>query len=121
HPGPGRPLPGYWLAVEASQGSEGIGSLVESGAGEHYPFVDVNLGTDRLRLAVVPDGVAAVSWTWPREFDPLALRYRPALTVTREVEDNIAVARVDRAVAPHAVTWIAPNAKVVYRTIEGPS
>jgi RNA polymerase sigma-70 factor (ECF subfamily) len=117
----GRSIPGYWLAVEASSDGEQVGSLVESGSGMHYPSADVNLGKNHLRLAVVPDGVARVTWSWPREFDPLQLRYRPPLTANATVHDNVAVGRVNRSVAPHAVTWYAVNGAVVYRTSEGPT
>ena len=41
----GQSIPGYWLAVEGSSRGEGFGSLVTSGSGTHYPFMDVNLGT----------------------------------------------------------------------------
>ena len=62
-----------------------------------------------------------MTWRWPRELDPLALRYLPARSVTADVHDNIAVAPVDRSVAPHTVTWYAGTGAVAYRTAEGPT
>jgi len=43
-------------------------------------------------VAVVPDGVARVSWSWPREFDSDALRSAPPVTVSAPVHGNVAVA-----------------------------
>lgn len=43
-------------------------------------------------VAVVPDGIARLSWTWPREFDSQALSYQPKVTIAATVHDNVAVA-----------------------------
>jgi hypothetical protein len=43
-------------------------------------------------VAVEPDGVARISWGWPREFVSQALAYEPAVTISAAVHDNVAVA-----------------------------
>lgn len=43
-------------------------------------------------VAVVPDGVARVSWSWPRQFDADALSFLPPVTVSAAAQENVAVA-----------------------------
>jgi hypothetical protein len=43
-------------------------------------------------VAVVPDGVARVTWSWPREFDSQTLTYLPPTMISAPVQNNVAVA-----------------------------
>jgi len=43
-------------------------------------------------VAIVPDTVARVSWTWPREFVSQALSYKPSVTIAATAVNNVAVA-----------------------------
>lgn len=63
-------------------------------------------------VAIEPDGVARVSWSWPREFDSHALSYDPKVTIAADVHDNVAVALAPARFA--SVEQIAPEMVVRY-------
>jgi hypothetical protein len=65
-------------------------------------------------VAVVPDGIARVTWGWPREFDSQTLTYVPPVTISAPVQNNAAV-----AAAPARFTTgekIGPETVVRYAT-----
>ena len=68
-------------------------------------------------VAVVPDGVARVSWGWPRQFDSGALSYVPPVGVSATVQDNVAVAAAPERFASPSVT--APPETVVRYAADG--
>ena len=68
-------------------------------------------------VAVVPDGVARVSWGWPRQFDSGALSYVPPVTVSAKVQDNVAVAAAPERFASSTVN--APPETVVRYAADG--
>jgi hypothetical protein len=73
-------------------------------------------------VSVVPDGVARVRWTWPRQFNPDTFRYEPSLTVEATARDNVAIATAARMryIAPLTATWYATDGTVI-RSITNPS
>lgn len=68
-----------------------------------------------LVVAVVPDNVAHVTWTWPRLFNTTTLDYNPPLAIAATAHGNIAVATAARAVAPETATWEAAGGGVLAR------
>ena len=66
---------------------------------------------------MVPDGVARVSWGWPRQFDSGALSYVPPVGVSATVQDNVAVAAAPERFASPSVT--APPETVVRYAADG--
>jgi len=63
-------------------------------------------------VAVVPDDVSRLSWSWPREFDSTALRFVPRVTVSATVQDNIAIAAAPPRFA--SAEQILPETIVLY-------
>lgn len=63
-------------------------------------------------VAIVPDRVARVRWSWPREFDSSALSYEPAVSVSAAVHDNVAVAVAPARFA--SVEQIQPETVALY-------
>ncbi|MGO9960373.1 MAG: hypothetical protein ACLP50_31095 [Solirubrobacteraceae bacterium] len=61
-------------------------------------------------VAIEPDGVASVSWHWPREWDGLLLEYLPPASLTAPVSSNVAVVAAPArfagsySIGPYAVT-----------------
>ena len=72
-------------------------------------------------IAVVPDGVARVTWAWPREFDSQTLSYLPPTTISAAVQNNVAVAAAParfthgEKIAPQTVTRYAANGSLLAR------
>jgi hypothetical protein len=81
----------------------------------------LNTMTDKV-VAVVPDGVARVRWTWPRQFNPDTFTYEPALSVEATVRDNVAIAATARMrfIAPLTATWYAADGTVI-KSITNPN
>ncbi len=72
-------------------------------------------------VAVVPDGVARISWSWPREFDSQAVTYVPGITVSATVHENVAVAAAParfasaEQIGPETVVRYAADGSVLAR------
>ena len=74
-------------------------------------------------VAIVPDGVARVSWNWPREFVSGLLSYEPAVTVSARVHDNVAIATaparftIAEQVEPETVVRYAADGHPIIRAV----
>jgi hypothetical protein len=72
-------------------------------------------------VAVVPDGVARVMWSWPREFDSQALTYLPPTMISAPVQNNAAVAAAParfakgEKIGPETVIRYAADGSVLAR------
>jgi hypothetical protein len=75
-------------------------------------------------LAIEPDGVASVSWYWPREWDGLLLKYVPPASRTAQVASNVAVAEAPArfggsySIGPYAVTLTGAGGAVLGRYVD---
>jgi hypothetical protein len=111
-----------WARVTRSGRAQLIapGPSVSAGRGRFAPQVDALWGVSSASLtgpggrivAIEPDGVARVSWSWPREFDSHALSYDPKVTIAAGVHDNVAVAVAPARFA--SVEQIDPETVVRY-------
>jgi hypothetical protein len=71
------------------------------------------LGPGHSFVAIVPDRVAQVSWSWPREFNTPTLSYLPPVTITATATENVAVDRSGRYLSPQTATWVAASGAVI--------
>jgi hypothetical protein len=108
--------PAYTL--RARIGRSGQAQLIASSPVGSRQFAGETPGANLLSapsgrmVAVVPDNVARLSWSWPREFDSAALRFVPRVTVSATVRDNIAVAPAPARFS--SVEQIEPETVVLY-------
>lgn len=69
-------------------------------------------------VAIEPNGVTAVKWQWPREWDAALLRYLPPTAASAPVSDNVGVATAPArfsgslAIGPYIVTVDGPNMEI---------
>jgi hypothetical protein len=72
-------------------------------------------------VAVVPDGIARITWGWPREFDSQTLTYVPPATTSAPVQNNVAVAAAParftkgEKIGPETVIRYAADGSVLAR------
>jgi hypothetical protein len=66
-------------------------------------------------IAVVPDNVARVDWTWPRQFNTTTLKYDPPLAIRAAAHNNVAIASAARDLPPAAATWEAADGRLLAR------
>jgi hypothetical protein len=72
-------------------------------------------------VAVVPDAVARVTWSWPREFDSQTLTYLPPIMISAPVQNNVAVAAAParfakgEKIGPETVIRYAADGSVLAR------
>lgn len=76
-------------------------------------------------VAIEPDGVASITWYWPREWDAQLLKYLPPVSLTAPVTSNVAAPvaparfRGNYSIGPYAVTLRGPSGAVLGRYVYG--
>jgi hypothetical protein len=72
-------------------------------------------------VAVVPDGIARITWGWPREFDTQTLTFVPPASRSAPVQNNVAVAfapvrfTTGERIGPETVIRYAADGSVLAR------
>jgi hypothetical protein len=108
--GPGTSLTAARAKRSAAQIAGPLGVESASSSGPHGTIV-----------AVVPDGVARVTWGWPREFDSQALSYLPPTMIGAAVQNNVAIAAAParftqgEKIGPETVIRYADDGSVLAR------
>lgn len=112
------------LTFSVPAGSKRVAAQVTGD--QEVTIASLRAGGGRI-LAVEPDSVSAVSWSWPREFDTHLLAYQPAITISAPVTGNLATARAPVRftdvfqIPPQTVTLYGSGDQVVGHYTDGSS